>query len=237
MLNRFMAMKAKESAEAQLKSLGVMAASLAHEIRNPLGAMKGLTQLLQEELPPDHVTQSRLRTVVSEAERLEGLVSGLLDFARPREPQLSEFDAMELLSGVRTMLQPRLADSGVELRLPEDAGPLLLRSDPWGLRQVLLNVCINAIDASPRESVVVLKAVRDEDSGFIEFQIDDVGQGIGIRNSEEFFEPFVTTKSRGTGLGLAISRQIIERLGGTIDLQNNPHGGGARCTVRLPTGR
>lgn len=235
MLDRFMAMKARESAEAQLKSLGVMAASLAHEIRNPLGAMKGLTQLLQEELPSDHATQSRLSTVVSEAERLESLVSGLLDFARPKEPRLSEFDVMELLSGVKTMLQPKLAESRVDLQIPNDSSPLFLRSDPDGLRQVLLNVCINAIDASPPGSVVVLKIIRDQGKNPVAFQIDDAGKGLGSRNPDEFFEPFVTTKPRGTGLGLAISRQIVEKLGGSVDLQDNPQGG-ARCTIRLPAG-
>ncbi len=235
MLDRFMAMKARENAEAQLKSLGVMAASLAHEIRNPLGAMKGLTQLLQEELPSDHATQSRLSTVVSEAERLESLVSGLLDFARPKEPRLSEFDVMELLSGVKTMLQPKLAESRVDLQIPNDSSPLFLRSDPDGLRQVLLNVCINAIDASPPGSVVVLKIIRDQGKNPVAFQIDDAGKGLGSRNPDEFFEPFVTTKPRGTGLGLAISRQIVEKLGGSVDLQDNPQGG-ARCTIRLPAG-
>ena len=235
MLNRLMEMKARESAEAQLKSLGTMAAALAHEIRNPLGAMKGMTQLAQEELPADHSTQSRLKTVVSEAERLEALVTGLLDFARPGEPQLSEFDAMDLISGLRTMLQTKLAGSGVDLQIPDIPVPMLLRSDPAGVRQVLLNVCINAIDASPPGSAVVLRIIRSEDNGFIAFQVDDAGQGFGCRNPEEFFVPFVTTKARGTGLGLAISRQIVEKLGGTIRLENNPRGG-ARCTVRLPAG-
>ena len=235
MLDRFAEMKARENAEAQLRSLGVMAASLAHEIRNPLGAIKGLTQLAQEELPMEHATQGQLKTVVAEAERLEELVSGLLDFARPREPQQSEFNVAELLSGIRTMLQSKLADSGVDLQCKCETEPLPMRSDPAGLRQVLLNVCINSIDASPRGSTVLLKAIREQGKGFIEFQIDDEGQGIGDRDPEEFFEPFITTKARGTGLGLAISRRIVARLGGTVALKSNPQGG-ARCTLRLPVG-
>ena len=155
MLNRFVEMKAREGAEAQLKSLGIMAASLAHEIRNPLGAIKGLTQLAQEDISPDNAAQAQLRTVVSEAERLESLVTNLLDFARPKEPQISEFDLMDLLADVQNMLRPRMEASGVVLQLETDPGPLRARSDPAGLRQVLLNVLLNAIDASPHGSAVL----------------------------------------------------------------------------------
>jgi|WetSurMetagenome_2_1015567.scaffolds.fasta_scaffold62765_1 signal transduction histidine kinase len=233
MLHRFVEVKARESAEAQLKSLGIMAASLAHEIRNPLGAIKGLTQLAQEEISPDNAAQTQLRTVVSEAERLEGLVSNLLDFARPKEPQISEFDVVDLLADVQNMLRSRLEASGVALQLEADSGPLRVRSDPAGLRQVLLNLLLNAIDASPHGSTVVLKPSCDKNKNYVNLQIDDAGPGLGGRSSDEYFQPFVTTKVRGTGLGLVISRRIIERLGGSIVLEDNAQGG-ARCSIRLP---
>ena len=232
-LNRFVEVKARESGEAQLKSLGIMAASLAHEIRNPLGAIKGLTQLAQENISPDNAAQSQLRTVVSEAERLEGLVSNLLDFARPKEPQISEFDVVNVLADVQNMLRPRMEASGVALQLETDSNPLRVRSDQAGLRQVLLNVLLNAIDASPHGSTVILKSIRDEKKNSVMLQIDDAGLGLGGRDSDEIFQPFVTTKVRGTGLGLVISRQIMERLGGSIVLEDNPQGG-ARCSIRLP---
>ncbi len=133
---------------------------MAHEIRNPLGAIKGLTQLAQEDISPDNAAQAQLRTVVSEAERLEGLVTNLLDFARPKEPQISEFDVVDLLADVQNMLRPRMEASGVALRLEADSSPLRARSDQAGLRQVLLNVLLNAIDASPHGSTVVLKSDR-----------------------------------------------------------------------------
>jgi signal transduction histidine kinase len=232
-LHRFMEMKAREGAEAQLKSLGIMAASLAHEIRNPLGAIKGLTQLAQEELPSGNPAQSHLQTVVSEAERLESLVANLLDFARPKEPQISEFDVRNVLADVRSMLQSRMEASGVELGIEAASDQLLVKSDPSGLRQVLLNVLLNAIDASPRGSRVVLKSFHDESKRLAILRIDDAGPGLGGKNPDEFFQPFVTTKARGTGLGLAISRKIMERLGGSIILEDSPQGG-ARCSIRLP---
>ncbi len=233
MLSRFLELKAREAAEVQLKSLGTMAASLAHEIRNPLGAMKGLTQLAQEELPVDHSAQRQLRTVVNEAERLEKLVTDLLDFARNKEPQIREFNLVELLSDLKTMLQSRLEASGTSLELSLDSDPLYLRSDPAGLRQILLNVLMNAIDASPAKGVVRLTAARGDNDGLLILQIDDEGAGLGQKLPGDLFQPFVTTKVRGTGLGLAVSKQIVESLGGTMNLGNLPQGG-ARCSVIIP---
>jgi signal transduction histidine kinase len=211
----------------------MMAASLAHEIRNPLGAIKGLTQLAQEDLPSDHTTQLQLRTVVGEAERLERLVTDLLDFSRAKEPQISQFELSELLSNLKSMLESRLQSSKVALHLPSNMDPMPLRSDPAGLRQILLNVLINAIDATPEGGAVQLTATRDERDKSIVIRVDDSGKGLGQVNPNELFQPFVTTKTRGTGLGLAISRQIAEELGGSLNLENLP-GGGARCSITLP---
>jgi two-component system sensor histidine kinase HydH len=234
MLNRFLQMKVREAEEAQLKSLGIMAASLAHEIRNPLGAMKGLTQLALEDLPKDHAAQPQLKTVVSEAERLEKLVTDLLDFAHTRKPQISEFNLANLLSETKTMLNPRLEASKVALRLSIEPNPFLFRSDPAGLRQILLNVLINAIDATPANGEVRLTAMHHTDRKSVLIRIEDTGEGLGQRNPEDLLQPFVTTKTRGTGLGLAISKQIVERLGGSLNLENLPQRG-ARCSILLPS--
>jgi two-component system, NtrC family, sensor histidine kinase HydH len=229
---RFVELEAREHAEQNLKALGRMSATLAHEIRNPLGAMKGLTQLAQEELPPDHGAQASMRTVVSEAERLERLVADLLDFARPKKPELRDFDVTELLSDVRLMMQQRSAAAGITLEFsaPEN---LRLRSDPAGLRQVLLNVLSNALDAVSKGGRVALSATLEQRGQTLVIEVDDTGEGIGDRDPGELFQPFVTTRTRGTGLGLAVSRQIVEALGGTITLANRP-GQGTRCVVRLP---
>jgi signal transduction histidine kinase len=233
MLQRFLELKNREGAERHLRALGTMAASLAHEIRNPLGAIKGLTQLAQEELPPDHRVQASMRTVVSEAERLESLVADLLSFARSRESRTRDFDLAGLLSDIRTMLQSRAEESGVNLqvRLNEDLAGV--RSDPDGLRQILLNALFNALDATPRGGVVSLRAALQDHHQYLVVEIEDSGPGLGDRDPEELFQPFVTTKVRGTGLGLTISRQIAESLGGSLTLANRAEGG-ARCTIRLP---
>jgi signal transduction histidine kinase len=230
---RFIALQNREQSDRHLRMLGTMAASLAHEIRNPLGAMKGLTQLAQEELPPDHIAQPQLKTVVSEAERLEKLVTDLLDFARAKEPQIGEFDLAALISDIKTMLDSRLEAAKVAIRISANSNSLILRSDQSGLRQVLLNVLINAIEATPQGETVTLTTMLDESHKSIVIRIDDSGKGLGNRNSDELVQPFFTTKIQGTGLGLAISKQIIESLSGNLNLEDLS-GGGARCSIILP---
>jgi signal transduction histidine kinase len=230
---RFIALQSQEQSDRHLRMLGTMAASLAHEIRNPLGAMKGLTQLAQEELPPDHIAQPQLKTVVSEAERLEKLVTDLLDFARTKEPQISEFVLEALISDIKSMLDSRLEAAKVAIRISANSNSLILRSDPAGLRQVLLNVLINAIEATPQGKTVTLTTMLDESHKSMVIRIDDSGKGLGDRNPDELVQPFFTTKIQGTGLGLAISKQIIESLGGSLNLENLS-GGGARCSIKLP---
>jgi two-component system sensor histidine kinase HydH len=232
-LLRFMRLKARDESDRHLAAIGGMAATLAHEIRNPLGAMKGLTQLAQEDLPKDHKTQSLMNTVVSEAERLEQLVTDLLTFARPRDPQISRFDFAHLLSDLKAALQPKLETVRVNLGIDANPPELIVYSDESGLRQVLLNVLLNAIDSTPADGRVTIRARRDDKTQMLIAEIEDSGSGLGGRDPEELFQPFATTKAKGTGLGLPISRQIVERLGGTMDLADRPDGG-ARCTITLP---
>jgi signal transduction histidine kinase len=230
---RFIELKAREESQRHLKALGSMSATLAHEIRNPLGAMKGLTQLAQEQIPGDHQTQELMKTVIAEAERLEKLVTSLLRFARPRAPQLSEFDARQVVSEVHEMLRHRMAEQKIAFSVESGSQPLIIRSDPDGLRQVLLNVLLNAMEATPQGGRVSLKARPDRRSGRLQVEVDDTGPGLPAVDTEELFQPFITTKTQGTGLGLAVTRRIVEDLGGEVQLSNLP-GGGAQCLIRLP---
>ncbi len=232
-LGRFLELQAREESARHLASLGAMAATLAHEIRNPLGAMKGLTQLAQEELPRDHQAQSFMKTVVGEAERLERLVTDLLSFARPQNPGMGRFDFIQLLRRLREELQsrPGFAERTIEIHSPVDTLPI--ESDQAGLRQILLNIVINALEASPPGRAVYLRVTPGTPAGYLRVEVEDEGPGLGTRPAEELFEPFITTKTQGTGLGLSISRRIAVALGGGLSLENRT-GGGARCTLTLP---
>jgi signal transduction histidine kinase len=232
-LRRFIEFKSRHEAERHLASLGKLSTTLAHEIRNPLGAMKGLTQIAQEKLSEDHDMQPLLQTVVSEAERLERLVGDLLGFARPHNLQISRFDLNLLIREVTEILHSGFDAAGVTLDTKTGPGNILIRSDENGLRQVLLNVLINAVDATPRGGSVTVSAKRASGAQQVSIQVEDTGAGIGGRDPEELFQPFITTKESGSGLGLAISRQIIERLGGRITLSNG-QAAGARCAITLP---
>jgi two-component system sensor histidine kinase HydH len=230
-LRQYLQLKSREESERHLAALGKMAATLAHEIRNPLGAMKGLTQVAQEEMSEEHNLHSIMQTVISEAERLEQLVTDLLMFARPREPQISLFNLNRLFEDIRVMLQSRLNEKKITLNMISEKDSLEIWSDENGFRQVLLNVLINAIEASSQGGVVTARCYEDFKQVVIE--VEDRGMGLGNQDPEELFHPFITTKMKGSGLGLAISRQIVECIGGTITLATYPEGG-VRCTIRIP---
>ncbi|RPJ83927.1 MAG: hypothetical protein EHM18_12840 [Acidobacteria bacterium] len=228
---RFLQLQAQEESQRRLAALGRLAATLAHEIRNPLGAIKGLTQVTQERLPRDHDTQELMTTVVTEAERLERLVTDLLTFAKPRSMALEELDLKTLLADVAQQLRNQAESAQITFQLPAPQPPATVSGDPDGLRQVLINIFLNAIEASGPGSKIEVGIESSQQRHLIE--IRDEGAGIGDQDPEELFQPFVTTKTRGTGLGLAVSRQIVERLGGTIELRNRKPKGTV-CRIILP---
>jgi signal transduction histidine kinase len=232
-LRRFLLLKSREESERHLTSLGAMSATLAHEIRNPLGAMKGLTQVVQEDLPEDHQSQGLVKTVIEEAERLEQLVTDLLAFAKPVELRLSDFNLTELLTEVVAFLTPQAEESGVVIRLESEVQSTTVHSDRDGIRQVLLNLILNAVEASPPDTEVMLQLSHDGKAKRARVEIKDHGPGIGDLTSKDLFLPFKTTKLKGSGLGLAVSKRIVDRLGGNIRLENAKDKG-TQCTLEIP---
>jgi two-component system sensor histidine kinase HydH len=232
-LKKFLVLKSREESERHLASLGAMSATLAHEIRNPLGAMKGLTQVVQEDLPGDHRSQELMRTVIEEAERLEQLVTDLLAFSKPVELRLSDFDLVGLLTEAVAFLSPQAEEAGVVIRISEGMEATKVHSDRDGIRQVLLNLLLNAVEASPPDGVVRVGLSSYEKAKKATVEIRDEGPGLGELSSEDLFLPFKTTKLKGSGLGLAVSKRIVDRLGGTIRLENAV-GGGSLCVLNIP---
>jgi two-component system sensor histidine kinase PilS (NtrC family) len=221
----------------RLAAIGRLAAGVAHEIRNPLAAISGSIQLLRGEAEAAGASgeTGELWAIVGrEVDRLNGLVSDLLDFARPRPPAPTPLDVGAMLQETLRVLEhdQRLAGGRVKV---ESAPSLWAEADPNQLKQVVWNLLRNAAEASPEGQPIELRvsAAREEERDWVQLEVRDHGAGFAERDRARLFEPFFTTKKGGTGLGLAVVHRIIEEHKGRLELVNAP-GGGARATVLLP---
>jgi len=211
--------------QRHLATLGEMSAVLAHEIRNPLAALKGHAQLLEEQLIDDQRARKKAGRVVSEAQRLEQLINSLLDFVRSGKVQKEQVDPGLLLQEAARSIDPD------RFKLSLSESPRQWPLDPVRMRRLLVNLLENALQASPEHSLVDVELRVQGDTLLI--AIHDRGKGIAEGESERIFEPFHTTRVRGVGLGLAVARRIAEGHGGSIKALNH-QSGGAVFEVRVP---
>lgn len=218
--------EARLETQRHLARLGEMSAVLAHEIRNPLAATKGHAQLLAEKIPLAHPARPQVDQVVTHVDRLELLTHQLLDFARSDEVRKQPSSPIDLLRDVAISSEPQ------RLALDVDACPDSWPLDPVRMRQVVVNLVQNALQSSPPESTVDLRACHD--AGELVIEVRDRGEGVADGEEEKIFEPFHTKRLRGTGLGLAVARRIVEAHGGTLAV-DRPSDGGARFRIRLPS--
>ncbi|HLV67051.1 MAG TPA: ATP-binding protein [Polyangiaceae bacterium] len=227
----------------RLAALGEMAAGLAHEVKNPLGAIKGAAQLLGDTGSRLDVSEREfVGIILEEVERLDRVVGSVLDYARPSKGELHAVDAGAVVRRTLTVLaSDRAEDWDVETHIAE--GLPLIRADAEQLRQVLMNLVRNAIQAvGGRGKVRVSAALRERGPGafaaegpaWVEISVRDEGPGIAPQVLEKLFVPFFTTKPTGTGLGLAVSQRLVEEMGGRIEVTSRP-GAGSTFTVVLPT--
>jgi len=222
----------------RLAALGEMAAGLAHEIRNPLGAIKGAAQCLDPQRLPGEEGEF-LEVIVDEVNRLNGVVTAFLDYARPLKQNFGPTDLNEMVTRTLKLIQNEIPEN-VELQLELSESVNRVEADAEQLKQVLINLVQNAIHAIGRKpGKIVIKAFRPERfSDFrgaetVELQVSDNGPGIPIDQQLHIFVPFFTTKQKGTGLGLAICQRIVKNHGGTISVQSRV-GEGASFLIRLP---
>jgi signal transduction histidine kinase len=228
----------------RLAALGEMAAGLAHEIRNPLGAIKGAAQLLMtaENSPTPHHAENAefLQIIVEEANRLNNVVTRFLDYARAERPGREGADKVDLNNVVRKTIQLLQKEHlpKIELRVRTDEQLPMVAGDPESLLQVFLNLGQNAIQAMPDGGTLEILTTRRRRSRlgygqFCEVRFRDTGIGIPRDRLKKLFIPFYTTKQKGTGLGLAISHRIINQHGGTIEVRSTI-GQGSTFSVFLP---
>jgi signal transduction histidine kinase len=224
--------------QEKLASLGMLAAGVAHEIRNPLTSIKAWLYLQQKRLSPGTPEFSDAQVIGGEINRLERIVKDFLQFARPSEPQFAVVPAGRPLQEVQTLLQPGLEKSGIQLVVAEVV-PASIRIDPQQIKQVLINLVQNAADSIGHEGTITLRAVADDKRiadrqlEVVILEVSDTGQGISEEAQKRLFDPFFTTKDSGTGLGLPIAARIVEKHGGALQYQNHAEHG-ATFGIILP---
>lgn len=215
----------------RLSALGQLSAGLAHEIRNPLAAISGAAGILQRDAAAPERRQECVRIIAKEAQRLDGLLTRFLDFARPRPPRREPVDPGSLLEAVRALTSHAIHRKPIRLQVEIQSHLSPLTGDREQLEQVLLNLTLNAIHASPENGVVLLSA-RTEASDLV-LSVQDEGHGVPSEHIGRLFDPFFTTKEEGTGLGLPVAHQIVTQLGGALAATRNPDRG-MTFAIRLP---
>jgi signal transduction histidine kinase len=214
----------------RLAALGEMAATVAHEIRNPLGGIQGFAALLERDIPQGDPRRRLVEKILAGTKSLDRVVGELLEYTRPIELKLETIDARALVDSALSFLSSASGEVSVRNDVPDG---LALRGDAHKLRQVLLNVLQNAvqsIDGAGRVEVTA-QAAR----GRVVIAIKDTGCGISAEHLAKVFMPFFTTREKGTGLGLAVAAKIVESHGGTMDVRSTA-GAGSEFSVALPVG-
>ena len=215
-----------------LASVAQMATGVAHELRNPLTAIKLLVQAGRETEGTGVVQGEDLEYIEQEIRRMERCLQSYLDFARPRKPERRPIDLGTLVTRTLVLVEPRAAQQHVSLGFTPPATPVTVDADWEQIQQVLINLAFNALDAMPRGGSLEME-VRAAEQEQAQLRVLDSGSGIAPQMQSQLFQPFVTSKETGTGLGLVISRRIAEDHGGSLTAYNRPEGG-ACFELRLP---
>jgi two-component system, NtrC family, sensor histidine kinase HydH len=217
--------------EAQsLAAMGRALAGVAHDMRTPLVAIGGFTRLVQKHIEKDNPHRDKLDIVLREVERMENMVKDMLDFSRPLELTLSNENANQVITECLSVLEYAAQERHLKLQSELTADLPPVRMDISRMKQVIINLIMNAVQASPEGETVTVSTFKR--GGEMVIDITDCGCGIPSDIREEIFLPFVTTKKEGTGLGLAITRKIIEAHRGRIEMLDNP---GKGLTFRVVT--
>ncbi|HMB03333.1 MAG TPA: ATP-binding protein [Isosphaeraceae bacterium] len=216
----------------QMVAVGQMAAGVAHELRNPLTAIKGLVQINLKEARSCGLPTEDLCVIEQEIRRMERTLQTFLDFARPPRPERRHLSLAPLIERTLALIRGRVEKQKVALRLVQPTTRIQVEGDGDQLQQLLLNLALNALDVMPRGGSLEVE-IRPSHQGQVEIRISDTGPGIAPPLLPYVFEPFVSGKESGLGLGLAVSRRIAEDHGGSLEASNRP-AGGACFVLRLP---
>lgn len=216
-----------------LAEIGQLAASLAHEIKNPLAGISGAIQVIRDSMPEANPHRSILEEVIRQVTRLDRTVKDLLDYARPSKPQIRSCELPEILERVSALLAREAAFQRVRFEAACDSVPAI-EADEQQLAQLLMNLLLNAAHASAPGARIRVRAAREGDD--VAIHVEDEGHGMNEEVCRRAFEPFFTTKARGTGLGLSICQRIVESQNGSIQISSRLNHG-TTVSVRMPIRR
>jgi len=227
-------MQARLVQSEKLASLGKLAAGVAHEINNPLGGVLIYTHLLLEDADRDSGQYENLKKIVKETTRCKDIVKGLLEFSRPKEPEMVPTDIHDALNRALAIFEPQSLFQNIKIEKEFSEVPRIV-ADSSQLQQVFTNIIANAAEAMAGNGVLTIRTSLDEQSDRIKVEFTDTGHGIKAEDMTRLFEPFFSTKAvgKGTGLGLAISYGIIQKHRGSIEVRSEI-GKGSTFTVILP---
>jgi len=220
----------------RLASLGTLTAGLAHEIRNPLVAIKTLTQLLPERLDDEEFRNQFLKIASGEVDRISSLVNELLDFARPSDPKWGLEDINTVLDGMILLISTETKKKLISITKNYASNLPPVQIDREQIKQVFLNILLNAIDATSENGEITVRTrsfMKPGGEPFVQIEFTDTGCGIPGEYLEDIFNPFFTTKTTGSGLGLSISSQIVQDHKGYIDVESHLEKG-STFFVNLP---
>ena len=232
-LTQVRALEETSRRQDRLAAVGRVAAGIAHEIRNPLAAMRGSIQVLRSEMNGDPAQAELMEIVLRESDRLNHIITDFLTYARPRPVSLADTDLREPLRETFTLLRhsPETRDGHtIEEDFPD--APVHVQADAAGLRQVFWNLARNALSAMPAGGTLRVE-LRPTNYSRVRITFTDTGQGMSPEQVERLFEPFSSSTTGGTGLGLSIVYQIIRDHGGTINVRSR-EGNGTTIIIELP---
>ncbi len=224
-------LKERLSQAEKLSAIGEMAAGISHEIRNPLGIIQSSAELLKKKVIKYDPANTIPDIIVEEAGRLNQIITGFINFAKPRSPQMAPCHIQEVVEKNLTFLTSQIEEEGYLIKKKYQNSVPEIMADASMLYQSFLNILINAMQAMPEGGRIQIE-ISSNDS-FVSVYFDDEGQGIPEDILEKIWDPFFTTKEKGSGLGLGIVKNIIEAHGGSIQVSNRDIRG-ARVTIELP---
>jgi signal transduction histidine kinase len=214
----------------RLAVVGELTASLAHEVRNPLGAIRGATEILQEELPHEAKASEFFKILIEETDRLSNVVENYLSLARKHASVRAQMEIAAIAGDVLRLFAYSTRKAGIRARVVAPDYPVFVWGDPIHLRQILANLVLNAIQAMKEGGELTIRIFTEGNDAILE--VSDSGPGIPPEKLEEIFRPFFTTKTNGTGLGLSIVKRLVDQNGWSISVESE-QGRGSTFRIRM----